>query len=560
MEATLARIVQAQVVIATAGLVSRIQNLETERDSQKLELGKQGQQLGKQGQELEYLKPAKENCMDVIPLSKFPGPKLAALTLWYEFYYDVVKRGRYTWRIGEMHEKYGPIVRINPYELHINDPDYYDEIYTGPTKPRDKWAWSAAMFGNSSSHFGNSLSHFGAISHSQHRMLRAPLNPFFSKRSVMKLEPMITSKVQKLCERLQAFRDTREPVNLRYAFAAYIMDVVTEYAFGTSYECLEAPDFAPIWADAVDSVSEQSHMNKQFPWLLPIMRLMPLWLVERTSPHVMRLINFQIVRSGRHLCLRFSELTAFQDLSKQVSAIMGGKGVENTDNPSIFQHLLQTDELPGEYKTLHHLVDEGQSVVAAAQVTTTHYFNTTAYHIIANPPILAKLKHELQDAMPDGSLASWQKLEQLPYLNAVVNEGYRISYGPSHRLQRVSPYEPLIYHEYTIPPGTPVGMTNIFTHENPKYFPEPKVFRPERWLNKDSRDRLEKYLVNFCRGTRGCLGQHLAQAEILLGRAAVFLRFDFELYETTREDIDAAHDFFNPQPRKGSVGLRVIVN
>lgn len=41
------------------------------------------------------------------PLSKFPGPKLAALTLWYEGYYDIVKRGQYTFEIGRMHEKYG---------------------------------------------------------------------------------------------------------------------------------------------------------------------------------------------------------------------------------------------------------------------------------------------------------------------------------------------------------------------------------------------------------------------------------------------------------------------
>lgn len=41
------------------------------------------------------------------PLSKFPGPKLAALTLWNEFYWDVVKRGLFMWRIQEMHEKYG---------------------------------------------------------------------------------------------------------------------------------------------------------------------------------------------------------------------------------------------------------------------------------------------------------------------------------------------------------------------------------------------------------------------------------------------------------------------
>jgi hypothetical protein len=41
------------------------------------------------------------------PLAKFPGPKLAAVTLWYEFYYDVTKNGRYMWEIEKMHGKYG---------------------------------------------------------------------------------------------------------------------------------------------------------------------------------------------------------------------------------------------------------------------------------------------------------------------------------------------------------------------------------------------------------------------------------------------------------------------
>ncbi len=43
------------------------------------------------------------------PLAKFPGPKLAALTLWYEFYHDVIKGGKYTWEIAKMHERYGKI-------------------------------------------------------------------------------------------------------------------------------------------------------------------------------------------------------------------------------------------------------------------------------------------------------------------------------------------------------------------------------------------------------------------------------------------------------------------
>lgn len=39
------------------------------------------------------------------PLANFPGPKLAASTLWYEYYYDVIKRGRYTWKIAELHKR-----------------------------------------------------------------------------------------------------------------------------------------------------------------------------------------------------------------------------------------------------------------------------------------------------------------------------------------------------------------------------------------------------------------------------------------------------------------------
>ena len=46
------------------------------------------------------------------PLAGFPGPKLAALTLWYECYYDAFKPGGglYIWRIEEMHKKYGKTI------------------------------------------------------------------------------------------------------------------------------------------------------------------------------------------------------------------------------------------------------------------------------------------------------------------------------------------------------------------------------------------------------------------------------------------------------------------
>lgn len=52
------------------------------------------------------------------PLAKIPGPKLAALTTWYNAYHDMFRRGQYVWVVEEMHRKYGPIVRIRPDVVH----------------------------------------------------------------------------------------------------------------------------------------------------------------------------------------------------------------------------------------------------------------------------------------------------------------------------------------------------------------------------------------------------------------------------------------------------------
>ena len=41
------------------------------------------------------------------PLRDIPGPKLAALTSWYEFYFDVIQQGRYVWKIKDLHSQYG---------------------------------------------------------------------------------------------------------------------------------------------------------------------------------------------------------------------------------------------------------------------------------------------------------------------------------------------------------------------------------------------------------------------------------------------------------------------
>ena len=203
----------------------------------------------------------------------------------------------------------------------------------------------------------------------------------------------------------------------------------------------------------------------------------------------------------------------------------------------MFHSLRDNDDLLPSEKSLPRLVTEAISLIAAGTLTTTHMLSSTIYHILNNPPILSRLRAELQTAFPNATTpCSLRNLEKLPYLSAVICEGLRLSYGTIHRLQRVHPDNVLTYRDWIIPPGTPAGMSPIFMHNDPTIFPDPQIFDPSRFIGAEKEMR-QRYLFNFGRGTRQCAGMNLAQAEIHMALAAIFRRFGtkMHLYDTIRE-------------------------
>ncbi|KAL9015525.1 MAG: hypothetical protein Q9185_007080 [Variospora sp. 1 TL-2023] len=473
------------------------------------------------------------------PLSKFPGPKIAAATLWYEYYYDVVKRGRYTWRIKELHKQYGPIVRINPYELHIDDPEYYDELYVGPSKRRtEKYEWAVRGFGP--------LNYtFATIGHELHRQRRGAVAPYFSKALVQQLEPSVQGMVDKLASRLEPFKGSGDVLDLVPVFACMTSDIVCQYAFGAPYGYLDQPEFAPYFHKAVMGASEGSHFLKQFPWLDDVVKLLPPSIVKKMLPHL--------------ACLMLLGDMISEKIFMVQANIKEGKKPEG--QKSVIYDLITDDNLPPEDKTLPRLVAESVALVSAGSLTVAHTLSCVAFHVINDKTILHKLQQELGSVMTDAEApVKWNKLEKLPYLTAVITEGLRYSCGVSHRLQRVSPDVDLQYKDHVIPKGTPVGMTSLIMHYSPSVFPDPNTFDPERWLQADSA-RLRKYIVAFSKGSRQCLGMNLGYCELYLTLAAIFApgRFNFELYKTDVSDVEIHHDFFNAGHRVESKGIRVKI-
>ena len=179
----------------------------------------------------------------------------------------------------------------------------------------------------------------------------------------------------------------------------------------------------------------------------------------------------------------------------------------------------------------------------------------THFHLISNPPMMAKLRAELGTVHKN---ASWTELEQLPYLSACIAEGNRLSFGVTARVCRIAPDEALQYKGYTIPPGTPVSMTTLCVHTDERIFPDPWTFNPDRWLGPEGVAR-RKYQMAFNKGGRNCIGINLAHAELFLVIAAV-ARYDLELFETAKSDVKFQHDYHIAYPKLDTKGVRAVVN
>ena len=103
-------------------------------------------------------------------------------------------------------------------------------------------------------------------------------------------------------------------------------------------------------------------------------------------------------------------------------------------------------------------------------------------------------------------------------------------------------------------------MSHYLQHTDPRYFPEPEEFRPERFLGEEG-ERTKKYLVPFGRGARSCLGVNLAWSEMYLAIAAVVGGVaGVEVVGTTREDVTVDREYFIGVFPKESRGVRIRVN
>ena len=107
----------------------------------------------------------------------------------------------------------GPVVRINPYEIHIHDTEFIDEVYPGSSVRRtEKYEWAMRMF-------GIRFTFIATIDHDLHRLKRKNFAPYLSKATLQKLEPGIQSVIDHMVFKLREIQGTGKVFNLLDLFS-----------------------------------------------------------------------------------------------------------------------------------------------------------------------------------------------------------------------------------------------------------------------------------------------------------------------------------------------------
>jgi hypothetical protein len=428
-----------------------------------------------------------------------PGPKLYALTKW-RLAYDAWK-GIRTKTIRQLHQTYGPVVRIGPNELSFNSLSALKTIYgAGSGFERTSFYRMFDVYGH------QNLFTFASVkAHSERKKL---LNHAYSKTSILKISaPAIEEKAWEFLRLLET-----EPVTASETFSSlhyYSLDNITHFLYGTEFGATSSLTGSASDRKMLDDVLDPS--RRKLAWFAAHLPRYTKWLMSRSGFSeriVSRLGLLPQKKPTVYTGIRKHALAAWEDFSKSPS------DVKTTSKTSTIIGRLWENHVSQKVQGLRgmEIASEAADHLLAGVDTTsdTLMFLIWALSLPKNVKYQEKLIEEvlaMSHSMLDSrGIPTVDATRKLPYLDAIIKETLRL-YAPLPASEpRSLPVDTTI-DGYEIPANTVVSMSPYTLHRNPKVFPDPLVFNPDRWFGepKDVAE-MKKWFWAFSSGGRMCIG------------------------------------------------------
>jgi cytochrome P450 len=205
----------------------------------------------------------------------------------------------------------------------------------------------------------------------------------------------------------------------------------------------------------------------------------------------------------------------------------GARGVD------ILSLLMDAEDEDGSRLSDQELRDQVMTLLFAGHDTATSTVTFLFYELGRNEAELGPLLAERDSVVGDRAPSAEQLVATLPRLDMALDETLRM-YPPAWIGPRRS-IEPFELHGVRVPGQAFVNYCSWASHHLPEVFPEPQVFRPDRFAPEAKAALPKGAYVPFGGGSRTCIGMRFGQLEVKAIAAAILRRHRLELAEPERE-------------------------
>jgi cytochrome P450 len=321
-----------------------------------------------------------------------------------------------------------------------------------------------------------------------HKKKRRMMQPAFHHGRVRGYGAVMVEETARFCETLAS--DTE--LDLAEEMNRLTLAIAARTLFGSGITARESDDIA----FALKAFAHWYHQSTH-----PLGRLLQLFPTEAT-------VRF---RDGK------------RRLTKVVNRLIAERRKSGEGDDILSMLVFAKDEEgEGARFTDEEIHDEAVTLLVAGHETTGATL-AWAFHLLArNPEAYERLHREVDEALGD-RLPTVDDLPKLAYAEGVFAEALRL-YPSALTLPRQAKAD-VELAGYTVPKGSIVLCAAHCTHRDPRFYPEPDAFRPERWIETPRKERVKLSFFPFGGGARTCIGEAFAWMEGTLVLALLASRF-----------------------------------
>lgn len=292
---------------------------------------------------------------------------------------------------------------------------------------------------------------------------------------------------------LRPWRHAQE-INLHQEMSRLTMEVVAQVLFGAGV----SPEDITTVREAMEVINEYFANSPE------VLMKLPAWV---PTPR-----NLRTTRAVAQIDELIYRIIARRRAGEQRDDLLGT--------------LLAAQDDDGARMSDKQVRDEAVTLFLAGHETTALALAHTLFLLSKHPEVERKLHAELTDVLA-GRLPTAADVKALPYTERVLKESMRL-FPPAWTTGRQA-NETVELGGYEIPKGAQILISQWVVHRDPRWFPNPEGFDPERWTPERAKELPRYAYFPFGGGPRVCIGNHFAMMEATLILATIVQRWRLDL-------------------------------